>query len=65
MDGGFPAIRRYCGPRQEAGFAGREAQLALFRENPLIPLNDQRHRFLFSIHGDGGIRKTFLLGRHW
>ena len=49
--------------RQEAGFAGRKAQVALFRENLLVPVEDERRWFLFSVHGDGGIGKTFLLRR--
>jgi hypothetical protein len=47
--------------RGESDFAGRQAQLALFRENLLTPVEDEHRRFLFSIHGDGGIGKTFLL----
>jgi tetratricopeptide (TPR) repeat protein len=58
-----PSWQEILQRRQEAGFAGREAQLALFRENLLMPVEDERRRFVFSIHGDGGIGKTFLLGR--
>ena len=49
--------------RQQAGFVGREAQLAFFRDNLALPVDDAGRRFLFAIHGDGGIGKTFLVGR--
>jgi tetratricopeptide (TPR) repeat protein len=49
--------------RQHAGFVGREAWLALFRDNFALPANDMRHKFLFAIHGDGGVGKTFLIKR--
>ncbi|MGH3391633.1 MAG: tetratricopeptide repeat protein, partial [Actinomadura sp.] len=36
--------------------------LARFRDNLALPVDDERRRFLFSIHGVGGVGKTFLLG---
>jgi len=47
--------------RQHAGFVGREAWLALFRDNLALPASDVRRKFLFAIHGDGGVGKTFLV----
>ena len=49
--------------RQDAGFVGREAWLALFRDNLALAANDVSRKFLFAIHGDGGVGKTFLLRR--
>ncbi|WP_433225058.1 tetratricopeptide repeat protein [Microtetraspora malaysiensis] len=49
--------------RQQAGFVGREGELAFFRDNLDLPVEDERRRLLFSIHGDGGMGKSFLLGR--
>ncbi|WP_433423558.1 tetratricopeptide repeat protein [Microtetraspora malaysiensis] len=49
--------------RQQAGFVGREGELAFFRDNLDLPVEDERRRLLFSIHGDGGMGKSFLIGR--
>jgi len=49
--------------RQITGFVGREAQLALFRDNLKLPPDSDERRFLFSIHGDGGVGKTSLVAR--
>ena len=49
--------------RQHAGFVGREAWLALFRDNLSLPANHVRRKFLFAVHGDGGVGKTFLIRR--
>ncbi|MCE7011091.1 tetratricopeptide repeat protein [Kibdelosporangium philippinense] len=45
--------------RQEAGFVGREDRLIEFRANLDLPIVDRR--FLFNIHGDAGVGKTFLI----
>ncbi|MET9964361.1 tetratricopeptide repeat protein [Streptomyces sp. NPDC006356] len=47
--------------RRRAGFVGRGAERAAFRENFDVPPEDERHRFLFHVHGDAGVGKTFLL----
>jgi hypothetical protein len=47
--------------RQAGGFVGRRAQLGLFDENLGLPLDDPRRRFLFSVHGDAGVGKTYLV----
>lgn len=49
--------------RQHAGFVGRESWLALFRDNLALPADDGSRKFVFAIHGDGGVGKTFLLKR--
>jgi len=58
-----PSLQEIRRQRQEAGFVGRAEQLALFRQNLLIPVTDDRRRFVFSIHGVGGIGKTSLVAR--
>ncbi|MGW2523319.1 tetratricopeptide repeat protein [Streptomyces sp. NPDC001617] len=47
--------------RRRAGFVGRGAERAAFRENFDVPPEDERHRFLFHVHGQAGVGKTFLL----
>ncbi|GAA0601327.1 tetratricopeptide repeat protein [Streptomyces crystallinus] len=47
--------------RRRAGFVGRRGELALFRENFEIPVDDERHRFVFHIHGAAGVGKTSLV----
>ncbi|SFW75280.1 Tetratricopeptide (TPR) repeat [Amycolatopsis australiensis] len=47
--------------RQSGGFVGRQEELAQFQDNLRLPVDDVRRRFLFSVHGDAGIGKTFLL----
>ncbi len=40
--------------------AGRQGQVIQYRENLGLPVDDERRRFLFNIHGDVGVGKTFL-----
>ncbi|WP_445526693.1 tetratricopeptide repeat protein [Streptomyces cyslabdanicus] len=47
--------------RRRAGFVGRRAERAAFRENFGHAPEDERHRFLFHVHGDAGVGKTFLV----
>ncbi|MGV9237473.1 BREX system ATP-binding domain-containing protein, partial [Streptomyces nigra] len=47
--------------RSRAGFVGRGAERAAFRENLELPPQDERHRFLFHVHGQAGVGKSFLL----
>ncbi|WP_344981059.1 ATP-binding protein, partial [Nonomuraea soli] len=49
--------------RQRAGFVGREGELAFFLNNLVLPVDDEARRSIFTIHGDGGVGKTFLLAR--
>jgi hypothetical protein len=46
--------------RQQGGFVGRQGQVIQYRENLAFPVADERRRFLFNIHGDAGVGKTFL-----
>ncbi|MGW0906904.1 tetratricopeptide repeat protein [Streptomyces sp. NPDC002853] len=50
--------------RRRAGFVGRRGELDAFRANFDVPPNDDRHRFLFHVHGIGGVGKTSLV-REW
>ncbi|WP_460066738.1 tetratricopeptide repeat protein [Streptomyces sp. YKOK-I1] len=47
--------------RRRQGFVGRGAERAAFRENLELPPDDERHRFLFHVHGNAGVGKTFLV----
>jgi tetratricopeptide (TPR) repeat protein len=53
------AVRR----RQEAGFVARTGELAQFRANLSMRVDDLERRFIFCVHGDGGVGKTFWLRR--
>jgi tetratricopeptide (TPR) repeat protein len=44
-------------------FVGRQEHLSLFRENLELPLNNPGRRFVFSLFGQGGVGKSFLLRR--
>ena len=46
--------------RQQSGFVGRQQQLVQYQENLGFPVDDERRRFLFNIHGDAGVGKTYL-----
>ncbi|MFI1397557.1 tetratricopeptide repeat protein [Streptomyces sp. NPDC020681] len=47
--------------RRRAGFVGRRDELALFRANFDVPVEDERHRFVFHVHGSAGVGKTSLV----
>ncbi|MGD9101422.1 MAG: AAA family ATPase, partial [Anaerolineae bacterium] len=49
--------------RQQSEFVGREDQIAQFRRNLGYALDDERRRFIFNVHGPGGVGKTWLLRR--
>jgi tetratricopeptide (TPR) repeat protein len=49
--------------RQAAGFVARTDELARFRANLALPVDDPGRRFIFAIHGDGGVGKTLLSRR--
>src|SRR5690348_2102617 len=46
--------------RQRSGFVGRQGQVTQFTENLALDVDDERRRFLFNIHGDAGVGKTYL-----
>ncbi|MGW1608985.1 tetratricopeptide repeat protein [Streptomyces sp. NPDC002285] len=54
-------MQELIGRRSRAGFVGRSAERAAFRANLDIPPEDERHRFLFHVHGNAGVGKSFLL----
>ena len=47
--------------RQQSGFVGRAEQVAQFRQNLELPLEDYRRCFIFNVSGQGGIGKSTLL----
>jgi hypothetical protein len=46
--------------RQRSGFVGRQGQVIQYQENLGFTADDERRRFLFNIHGDAGVGKTYL-----
>ncbi len=56
-----PSMQELIRQRHRAGFVGRAAERAAFRANFDTPPQDERHRFLFHVHGNAGVGKTFLL----
>ncbi|MFY4719902.1 tetratricopeptide repeat protein [Streptomyces sp. LaBMicrA B280] len=56
-----PSMQELIGRRRRAGFIGRGGERAAFRANLDLPPEDERHRFLFHIHGQAGVGKTFLV----
>ncbi|WP_406269324.1 tetratricopeptide repeat protein [Streptomyces sp. NBC_00191] len=59
--GARPSMQELIRRRRRAGFVGRRGELALFRENFDVPVEDERHRFVFHIHGNAGVGKTSLV----
>lgn len=58
---GAQSVQDILRGRRSRGFLGREVERAAFTENFAVAPEDERHRFLFHIHGDAGVGKTFLL----
>lgn len=56
-----PSMRELITGRTRRGFVGRGAERAAFRENLELPPEDERHRFLFHVHGNAGVGKSFLV----
>ncbi|MGW3914821.1 tetratricopeptide repeat protein [Streptomyces sp. NPDC005070] len=56
-----PSMQELIEGRRRHGFVGRGTERALFRANFELPPEDERHRFLFHVHGDAGVGKTFLV----
>jgi len=46
--------------RQQSGFVGRQREMIQYQENLGFSVDDARRRFLFNIHGDAGVGKTYL-----
>jgi hypothetical protein len=47
--------------RKQVSFVGRSGALALFRENFDLAPFDERKRFIFNVHGEGGVGKSSLV----
>lgn len=56
-------MQELIGRRKRAGFVGRGAELDRFRGNFEVPPEDDRHSFVFHVHGTGGVGKSSLLGK--
>ncbi|MFF4352041.1 tetratricopeptide repeat protein [Streptomyces sp. NPDC001530] len=56
-----PSMQELIKARRRRGFVGRGAERAAFRENFELAPEDERHRFLFHVHGNAGVGKTFLV----
>lgn len=55
-----PSMQDLIKQRRRAGFVGRSDERAAFRTNLDLVPEDERHRFLFHVHGNAGVGKTFL-----
>ena len=60
MGGERPSLQDRIRARQQSGFVGRQGQVVQYHENLGFPVDDERRRFLFNVHGDAGVGKTFL-----
>jgi hypothetical protein len=58
-----PSLQDEIRRRQQSGFVGRQGQVVQFEDNLRLPVYDEQRRFLFNIHGDAGIGKTYLTKR--
>ncbi|MEV8528236.1 tetratricopeptide repeat protein [Streptomyces sp. NPDC052000] len=56
-----PSMQELIRRRKRAGFVGRRDELAEFQRNFDVPVDDERHRFVFRVHGNAGVGKTFLV----
>src|SRR3954453_19941922 len=56
-----PSMQELIRQRTRAGFVGRSDERAAFRRNFDLAPEDERHRFLFHVHGNAGVGKTFLV----
>ncbi|MEB8342615.1 tetratricopeptide repeat protein [Streptomyces endophyticus] len=56
-----PSMQELIRRRRRVGFIARRSELASFRANFEVPPGDERHRFLFHVHGLAGVGKTSLL----
>ncbi|MFF4182213.1 tetratricopeptide repeat protein [Streptomyces sp. NPDC001691] len=56
-----PSMQELIRRRKRAGFVGRRDELAVYRRNFDVPVDDERHRFVFRVHGNAGVGKTSLV----
>ncbi|MES4906583.1 MULTISPECIES: tetratricopeptide repeat protein [unclassified Streptomyces] len=58
-----PSMQELIQRRRRARFVGRHDELAAFQRNFTFPPEDERHRFVFHVHGNAGVGKTWLVRR--
>ncbi|WP_246203591.1 ATP-binding protein [Streptomyces tailanensis] len=54
-------MHELIGRRKRAGFVGRRSELDLFRGNFDTAPEDERHTFVFHVHGTAGVGKSSLV----
>ncbi|MER6159698.1 tetratricopeptide repeat protein [Streptomyces sp. NPDC001868] len=54
-------MQELIGRRKRAGFVGRRSELELFRGNFDTAPEDERHTFVFHVHGTAGVGKSSLV----
>ncbi|MDC0772227.1 tetratricopeptide repeat protein [Streptomyces sp. HD] len=55
------SVQELLARRKRARFVGRGDERAAFRANLDVPPEDERHRFLFHVHGNAGVGKSYLV----
>lgn len=58
------AVPEIIAYRRSTAFVGRANELADFKENLALSLDDDRRRFIFDVFGPSGVGKTWLLRRY-
>ncbi|MEU6374381.1 tetratricopeptide repeat protein [Streptomyces sp. NPDC046909] len=56
-----PSMQELIGRRKRAGFVGRRGELDVFRGNFDTAPEDERHSFVFHVHGAAGVGKSSLV----
>ncbi|MFJ4889149.1 tetratricopeptide repeat protein [Streptomyces sp. NPDC088788] len=59
--GAQPSMQELIEERRRLSFVGRGAERAAFLRNFDVPVRDPGRRFLFHVHGNAGVGKTFLV----
>ena len=50
--------------RQREAFVGRVDEIEIFSRNLTLPFDDMRRRFVFSVSGQAGVGKSYLLRQY-
>ena len=58
MSGEPKSLQELIRSRQQGAFVGREDHIIQYRENLMLPLDDERRRFIFNISGDARGREN-------
>ncbi|MEU0783335.1 tetratricopeptide repeat protein [Streptomyces sp. NPDC006173] len=61
MVGAQPSMQELIEERRRLSFVGRGGERAAFLRNFDVPVRDPGRRFLFHVHGNAGVGKTFLV----